>query len=342
MRKVRLLLIFLTMAMSVAMFFLTACSSSSGQGADISEDERSGLGNSSDGSDTGTGANVESSIGGLVGGIDLEPGSGGLAGSGENIAASAIAGGALTREDFNFYDGMNVIDIDGESVVGGVKLRDGWATARGFLPGDGLQRFSELYGGLTATITVIGNDSEATYYPRAVIEKNVTEIARENSKAVSFVLIHEGYTLTFDYTTATGSFEVTVHGMMDNSRVQAIGLLTSASQYIMFGPYPPIWPDVGHLPWAEEGIDEVIYLNLRNETLNQSERVFMYEIAETFADDYGIPIELEEMRSFYESLNDEEKAKIDTVGQKIWSWVQENVESEMELMYNTEIEGLLD
>jgi len=259
-------------------------------------------------------------------------GIGGAANS--NASTPAYVSGALNLRDFNFYDSnSDIINVDEEAVIGGVKLSEGWSTARGFKTGDGLQRFYELYGGLTSTITVVGNDSEISYYPRVDITGTITEISRENSRNVSFMFIFEGYTLTFDYSTANGSFEVTSRSVLDNSRFQAIDFLLAAAQYTMFGSYTDLWPDIDNLPWAEDSINAFIYLNLRNDLLNQNERVYMYEKAEVFGDEYGIPLESGDFLKYYEALDSSGKEMFDTVGKKIWSWVQANVESEMEILY---------
>ena len=230
----------------------------------------------------------------------------------------------MVREDFDFYSGQQSISADDDGVFGGHVLPEGWSTARGFGHGDGLREFARIYEGLFSLITVTGADSETETYPDAYITENVNGISEENCKAVSFVFADGGYTLTFDYTTLTKSFVVTARAPGDNARLQAFGFLNSACQYLLFGSYPELWPSTGHLPWADKGVDEMEYLNDRNETMDQDERVFMYEKAEAYLEEYGIPMVPEEQRAFLSSLSDSDRDMFEACGLKIWGWVQAN------------------
>ena len=243
-------------------------------------------------------------------------------------AAGIIASGApLAREDFNFYRGSSIINADDDSVYGGVMLTEGWSTARGFKYGDDLQKFSQVYNGIPSIITVTGIESDVAYYPNAEINEIVADISAENCSEVNFVIIREGYTLIFDYIPQSKEFTVTTRSLTDNYRDQAFSLLLSIAQYQLLGPYPEIWPCTGHLTWAEN-VDEIEYLNARDDLLNEEEQVFVFENAETYLDTYGIPPSLDELREFHSSLGDSGKETFDSIGQKIWSWVLTNLSNE--------------
>jgi len=229
--------------------------------------------------------------------------------------------GALAREDFNFYGGSNIMDADEERVYGGMPLLEGWSTARGFKHGDDLQKFALLYYGFPSIITVTSVEHETAYYPSAVISETVTEISDENCSSVSFVFVLDGYTLTFDYLAVEKEFQVTARSLKENGRLQAFDFLRSVCQYHLFGSYPTVWPDVGHLPWADD-VDEMEYLNARNDLLIETERVFMYEIGEAYLESYGIPPLLNEQQDFLASLSESDLEIFDSAGQKMWNWVQ--------------------
>jgi hypothetical protein len=232
--------------------------------------------------------------------------------------------GPLAREDFNFHDGSKMIDADDEEIYGGTVLSEGLSTARGFKYGDDLQKFAQLYDGLPCIITVTSAESEVTYYPDSEITGVVTDITEENCISVNFLFIFNGYTLSFDYATNNKKFEVTAHSVQDNSRFQAFSLIISIAQYRQFGPYPDIWPYTGHLPWAEV-VDEIGYLNARDDILNEEEQVFVFEHGEKYMENYSIPPVLEEQREYLTSLTESEKNTFDGLGLKIWDLVQTNL-----------------
>lgn len=263
-------------------------------------------------------------------GGDGDTGGSGQAGDGINSAGVATAapidaGAPLAREDFNFYDGSNIIDPDDDSGYGGKLLPEGMITGRGFKYGDDMQKFALLYDGLASIITVTDINNEKQCYPDAEISAHVVEISADNCDSVSFIFVNDGYTLTFDYSAPMNKFNVTARSPKDNGRSQAFDFLCSASQYILFGSYPELWPDTGHLPWVYGDIDEMEYLNERNELLNQNERVFMYEQAEAYLDVYGIPPTFEEQQMFFSSLSEPDREIFDRAGLKIWNHVRKNL-----------------
>jgi len=234
-------------------------------------------------------------------------------------------GGPLTREDFNFYGGPGVIDADADGDYGGLALQEGWSTARGFALGCTIAEFAQLYDGLPCVITVVSDQSGTEYYPDAEITGFVAEISEENCNFVNFVFVHDGYALSFDYTTHNNEFEVSAWGLRENGRFQAFSLLSGICQYRLLGPYPQTWPAVGHLPWADGSVDEIEYLNQRNDLLDEDEQVFMFENSDVYLESYGLPMELGEQRAYLSSLSGDDVDMFDRIGLKIWGWVQSNL-----------------
>jgi hypothetical protein len=234
-----------------------------------------------------------------------------------------VTSGPLVREDFNFYDGSKILNSDDDSIYGGQTLTEGYSTARGFKYGGDLQVFADLYDGLPALVTTTDTGSKIISFADTKIAGRVNEITETNYKSVSFVFLNDGYTLTFDYSSLDIGLFVTARSPKENGRFQAFDLIDSICEYLMFGPYPETWMVVGHWPWAGDD-DEIVYLNQRNDLLDMDEQTFIRDKALEYMEIYGVPLELDDERSFLSSLSDSDKDIFDAIGLKIWNWVQTN------------------